>query len=862
MANRNPRALPATPDANLAAGGRLPGDLPDVPRTGGEFTGQAARALDLFSERVGRYADDAAKVEGSLAAQRDVAGNAFRPTDSTTLRGQAYDATGNALYMANLSANFERDVGSLYEQHKANPAGFRGAFQKLKAEYDQRHVFPQLQAAFNAKATNFETHYSRAALEGFKSEEKDRQIAGFIEARRNTATSRTRLLTADPNAAGIDKLVDEQIAQERLAIEALVANKQISRVQADQQIADARNEALGSVVAARAGRLGSADEVDAYRRSLREQFAAGKLQIDGPAFKQLDGALGKITSAKRIEDDKATSELSRQIDNYMERQKKGLLPSAAEFAALTVAGNRLGAKGAAMVDEARQKLAFRRQIDALPVEQADALLRQVKREAAAAVNLRPYVSPTLDPANVDRLDAAVSRPLAELFAAMPEDIRKQVTINSGFRSTEKQAALYANRANNPFGVAPPGTSQHEHGMAADLKYASPEAKKWVHDNAARFGLHFPGSDIHIEPIERERKGQGGLARNAAAVLDDAETYLRQRRERLRNDPLGEAERSGTIAGVAPVDWGNADALPAQLAARIDQADAVAREQNRAPAYIRPDEKEALREAITRPGADTLRLITNIVKTAGPRAPAVLAQIQDSAPRLAVIGAMLARGTPEQEAAARDAHRALKLAQEPGAKITPNPKEADRLEREELGGVFRGDIEARQKVIDAARLIYQGRIARGEIEPDSNKGEELYREALQLAAGRSGAGRDADGGVADFKPSANWAGSVKLAVPAGVKASRFPEVIAAMTDLDLAEAPGGAPQTASGEPYKASDFRRAYPVLMPGGALRFQFNPPGQGEPKYIGRKDGRPFELDWQWYSTRARPRVPQAFAR
>ena len=42
-----------------------------------------------------------------------------------------------------------------------------------------------------------------------------------------------------------------------------------------------------------------------------------------------------------------------------------------------------------------------------------------------------------------------------------------VPITSGYRSTEAQAALYANRAGNPYPVAAPGSSMHEKGLAID-----------------------------------------------------------------------------------------------------------------------------------------------------------------------------------------------------------------------------------------------------------------------------------------------------------------------------------------------------------------------------------------------------------
>ena len=45
---------------------------------------------------------------------------------------------------------------------------------------------------------------------------------------------------------------------------------------------------------------------------------------------------------------------------------------------------------------------------------------------------------------------------------------RPVPITSGYRSTEAQAQLYANRAANPYPVAPPGSSMHERGLAIDV----------------------------------------------------------------------------------------------------------------------------------------------------------------------------------------------------------------------------------------------------------------------------------------------------------------------------------------------------------------------------------------------------------
>ena len=45
---------------------------------------------------------------------------------------------------------------------------------------------------------------------------------------------------------------------------------------------------------------------------------------------------------------------------------------------------------------------------------------------------------------------------------------RPVPVTSGFRSSDKQAELYANRATNPYPVTPPGSSMHERGLAVDV----------------------------------------------------------------------------------------------------------------------------------------------------------------------------------------------------------------------------------------------------------------------------------------------------------------------------------------------------------------------------------------------------------
>ncbi|MDQ6927632.1 MAG: M15 family metallopeptidase [Actinomycetota bacterium] len=74
----------------------------------------------------------------------------------------------------------------------------------------------------------------------------------------------------------------------------------------------------------------------------------------------------------------------------------------------------------------------------------------------------------------------------------------QIPITSGYRSRQDQERLYANRANNPYPVAPPGSSMHEQGLAIDVP---PEVVPDLVRVGTQAGLchPFPEADpVHFE----------------------------------------------------------------------------------------------------------------------------------------------------------------------------------------------------------------------------------------------------------------------------------------------------------------------------------------------------------------------------
>jgi phage-related minor tail protein len=107
------------------------------------------------------------------------------------------------------------------------------------------------------------------------------------------------------------------------------------------------------------------------------------------------------------------------------------------------------------------------------------------------------------PGGVEGLNGDFASRLAPFLSANPG-----VSVVSGFRSIEAQKALWEQalqRYGSPEAarkwVAPPGSSEHNFGMAADLRFASDAARAQAHATAGQYGLNFrmANEPWHISP---------------------------------------------------------------------------------------------------------------------------------------------------------------------------------------------------------------------------------------------------------------------------------------------------------------------------------------------------------------------------
>lgn len=368
-------------------------------------------------------------------------------------------------------------------------------------------------------------------------------------------------------------------------------------------------------------------------------------------------------------------------------------------------------------------------------------------------------------------------------------------------------------------------------------------------------------DAIVQRLREELRAGGGADSTKAALVKFGDDFVKEERKAFTSDQLGAAQRKGLIANVTPISFedfakdpaGTADALAAQIRDRVAQARAVGGTLARAPQFIRPEEKARLTEIVAEGGDKALTLAAAIVRGSGTDAPAVLKSISDDAPLLAQAGNIMVNGGSLQ--AARDAFEANRLKAIKGSRV-PEPDSATfgKTLRDDLGQAFVLQGEDQGRVRAAATAIAEARLARGGIDPKSSQAGDIYKRAVQEAAGAVFVEGVQFGGVGSYKPG--WWSSYKVALPPAVRADSFREVMRNIRDEDLPAL--GVPAT-----FKSRDLHDAVPVAVrgPNGiGYRFAQGDPNSSDPRYLPDTSGKPFVLDFEAIAPKLRGRIPGAF--
>ena len=143
---------------------------------------------------------------------------------------------------------------------------------------------------------------------------------------------------------------------------------------------------------------------------------------------------------------------------------------------------------------------------AAPHNDVDGLLFLANRQWRVSKAYEPELREASVPGQVRRMRPEAAAALEEMFAACKADIGVTLTAVSGYRSYEKQSAIYSKKLKSVGGreakadeyVARPGASEHQLGMAMDVGqsgkvnltagFGNTQGGKWVREHCWEYGF--------------------------------------------------------------------------------------------------------------------------------------------------------------------------------------------------------------------------------------------------------------------------------------------------------------------------------------------------------------------------------------
>lgn len=878
MANRwtNPLSLG---DYKPQAAAR--GPLADVPR---DFNGSAATAaMGAISEKLaakfGAIADQAAQVEGQRAGTAAGLDPAFKPSGSMTLRGQAYDRAGIQVYSSRLTAKLSSDMADLFDQTKDNPAAFQAGAARLRKQYEDNDVFPEVMPEFLDRFASLEQSYRTATRNNYEQARRDQDRAAMVTGLESSESTRARLLATGGDPAAMQRAIEASVADDLARIDALVASNALTAEAGAKMKIGLQSSAAVSTITAAAGRLATPAEIEAFRTTTRERFARGEIAgLSADDYNQLDAGLAQMATKLQTEGKAATNALEKQFEDFNDRLARGDTPSQAEWIKLNTEAAALGPEGQALAARAERRARLATSIASLPPDQAQAYVEQLTATARASRGTGRFEAPAS--ANVNAVDPR----LVDIMKSAAEQMGLTVRVTpSGGRNRRR-----AGTQNHPTGRALDLVIIDENGKPLpnfqngkafrryeELAHAAKqiqEAKYPELADAFRWGGYFSGrwnadlmhfdvsgggmaggdwktgltpdmraiyTDAESMGIDQAPKvASGGMSAETADDLAFARKLVDQKTKAYSDDMLGAAASEGLVSSPTILVPGRPDTADL-VAARVAQADAVAGARSRAPQYIRPSEKPAILAALGQGGDQALQTLTDIVRGAGSKAPAILRELGQDAPVMAQAGSLIASGG--SAVAVRDALEAVRLKRDGASLPAPSPSDQMTILGETISTSLSTNPDERNRIGQLANFIFGARAARLNVDPASSEARSMYRTALQEAAGAVIVNGEQFGGFIEYGGGFSGRFSGVVSVPPGVSATKLPSMIDAIRPEDLSSL-AIPPVDPDGKPVPVSDIQQALPVRY-GNGFRFQLEDPQTGEPVFIRGADGRPFTL-------------------
>lgn len=380
MPNRSGRAVPV---ADYAPQGLLPNGLLPVARPDGATEAALAADAGKLAGTFGTIADEAAVAEGTAAGKVGGLDPSYRPSDIPTLRAKAFDKAATTTALNRIDADVRTDMQSIFEANRNDPVKLKQGFDTLHAEYLSKHVFPEIEGDFNSQFARLRMPFQNKALANFDEGVRDQSRASLVDNITATQTNAARMAAADPNnpltgkSIGIeldrtDRLIDEQIASEAITAEAGAKLK-----------IKTRNDVLQTAALAQASELKTPEEIATYRENVKTKFAKGEFRgLTGDGYQTLDASLQQLQNAKRTEINTGVAQMSKNIDDYVDRAASGLPTPPDEWTKYATSDAAKTPKGAAVLQVGETKVHIATVMSKMSIDDAGRMVAGMRTEAA------------------------------------------------------------------------------------------------------------------------------------------------------------------------------------------------------------------------------------------------------------------------------------------------------------------------------------------------------------------------------------------------------------------------------------------------------------------------------------------------
>ncbi|WP_295805941.1 hypothetical protein [uncultured Nitratireductor sp.] len=391
-----------------------------------------------------------------------VKGGTFRPTGSDTIYGRAYDAAGTKTYLQALDVEMQQTQAQVYERFKDDPATMADAFEALKGEQIQNHVFDEIRADYEMAFDRGAGTYVMQAQKRLEQKREADNRTAYLERTTELEESQNRALAAlDPeNPATVAALQRTQAALDD-HYDAAVSHGIIDQNAAGTAKRRSQGRTASGFYLHQAAGL-DAEGVTVLRETMRKDYGAGKLTgIDGEAWSKLDGQLENLAEQKQRAETQAAKDLAERGAKLTQRVEQGFVADPDALAKLQLDAN-TAPDGPEIVDTTLKILDTAEVIRDRTLPEARAHVAEMRASLGKNPDASDLAAVTYGEGRIAELEEMVAKDavgyevatgrtrLEPIDTSSPDGLRESLTLR------RNQMEGIARRYNRPLEVLRPG----------------------------------------------------------------------------------------------------------------------------------------------------------------------------------------------------------------------------------------------------------------------------------------------------------------------------------------------------------------------------------------------------------------------